>query len=243
MLCPYARFQSVLLDANSLIIGYDEKRGEKRGNPHKLKRADLGDCIDCHKCIRTCPTGIDIRDGLQLECIGCAKCIDACNSVMKAWNRPAGLVRYSSLNQFETGTQKKFRPRIVGYGTLILFLVAVSIVMIASRSHTHVDIVRTTGKPYFLIGKDTVSNVVNLRIRNNLSFSQSYALLPRPGCDCAIPQKMDSLKVDGGKTLELPLSILMPVSKFSRGKTEANFKLSARKKMIPLKVGLLGPPP
>ena len=117
-MCPYARFQSVMFDHDTLIVSYDKQRGEPRGS--RKRSADhgelgLGDCIDCELCVQVCPTGIDIRDGLQYECIGCALCVDACNSVMDKMEYPQGLIRYTSEHELQGGTTHWLRPRIIGY--------------------------------------------------------------------------------------------------------------------------------
>src|SRR5690606_9851180 len=118
--CPYARLQSVLLDKSSLVVGYDFKRGEPRGNG----RHTGGDCIDCKACVVTCPTGIDIRDGLQLECVACTQCIDACDSVMTKLHKPTGLIRYGSQTWFETHTPSRLlRPRVLAYPVLLVALI------------------------------------------------------------------------------------------------------------------------
>ena len=117
VMCPYGRIQSALSDDNTMVIGYDEKRGEPRG---KASDPSHGDCIDCRRCVNVCPTGIDIRNGLQLECIGCAACIDACDDIMTKLNRPTGLVRYSSHNALHGKKQKILRPRIFAYCALML---------------------------------------------------------------------------------------------------------------------------
>ena len=117
IICPYGRLQSTLTDRNSLVVGYDAIRGEPRG---KAKDPDAGDCVDCRRCVTVCPTGIDIRNGLQLDCIGCTACIDACDAIMDKLKRPRGLVRYDSLNGLEHRKKSLFRPRLVFYGTAAL---------------------------------------------------------------------------------------------------------------------------
>src|SRR5690606_26461561 len=116
--CPYARFQSVLLDPDSLIVSYDPERGEPRGKPRKDDEVTvtLGDCVDCSACVRTCPVGIDIRDGLQMECIACTQCIDACDSIMDKLSRPRGLIRYTSEHALKQGRTRILRPRVMLYG-------------------------------------------------------------------------------------------------------------------------------
>ena len=140
--CPYARMQSVLFDPDSLIIAYDTKRGEPRGkgSRKKQKEAGAGDCVDCFACVRTCPTGIDIRDGLQMECIACAQCIDACDVIMEKLNRPKGLIRYSSERAIlDQKPAKLLRPRTVVYSVLFLAVAAAFVSMVALRAPFNIN--------------------------------------------------------------------------------------------------------
>ncbi|MDX1547055.1 MAG: cytochrome c oxidase accessory protein CcoG, partial [Rhodothermales bacterium] len=129
--CPYARFQSVLLDPHSLIVSYDPVRGEPRGRGKQ--RENLGDCIDCFACVRTCPTGIDIRDGLQMECIACTQCIDACDDIMDRVGSPRGLIRYTSEQALEGKPTKRLRPRTVVYGGLLIVVAMLFTIALTSR--------------------------------------------------------------------------------------------------------------
>ena len=137
-ICPYGRFQSTLLDENTIVVAYDHKRGENR---QRLKRDQSesdrreqggGDCVDCNQCVAVCPTGIDIRNGTQMECVNCAACIDACNGVMSKLKRPLGLVRYASLNGIEKGLPLKVTPRIVGYCVVLTALVTAFFTLLLS---------------------------------------------------------------------------------------------------------------
>ena len=142
--CPYGRLQSALVDRHSMIITYDEKRGEPRGKKRTSKKGaaqdvslpvaapQQGDCIDCHKCVTTCPTGIDIRNGLQMECIGCAQCIDACDDVMDKIGRPRGLIRYSSQAVVSGEARHFVRPRVIVYPTVMAVLLGIFAVLITS---------------------------------------------------------------------------------------------------------------
>ncbi|MGZ5253931.1 MAG: cytochrome c oxidase accessory protein CcoG, partial [Flavitalea sp.] len=123
VVCPYGRLQSVLLDQNSMIVAYDYKRGEPRGKASKKAELNLGDCIDCHACVRVCPTGIDIRNGTQMECVGCTACIDACDDIMLKLDLPKGLIRYASENNIKEGTNLKYSGRMRFY-TIVLILLA-----------------------------------------------------------------------------------------------------------------------
>ncbi|MEJ2055684.1 MAG: cytochrome c oxidase accessory protein CcoG, partial [Calditrichaceae bacterium] len=149
MVCPYGRLQGVLLDQNSIVVAYDFIRGEPRG---KLKRGqsfdNRGDCVDCHQCVDVCPTGIDIRNGTQLECINCTACIDACNSVMQKVKRPKGLIRYSSFNGIKEGIKLKVTPRIAGYSVVLIILVTALLTLMLNRKPVETTVLRTPGVLY-----------------------------------------------------------------------------------------------
>ncbi len=161
-LCPYARFQSALTDAETLLVSYDEPRGEPRGP----KRGPEGGCIDCKKCVVVCPQGIDIRDGFQLECIQCARCIDACESVMARFDQPT-LVRYSSIARDGGAPRRRFRPRAVVYGGLMLSLVATAVVLLIGRVPFEATVNRAPGSLYSVDADGYVRNTFLLQITNN----------------------------------------------------------------------------
>lgn len=162
IMCPYGRLQSALTDSDTVIVGYDEKRGEPRG---ALGRT-TGDCVDCHRCIQVCPTGIDIRNGLQLECIGCTACIDACDDIMTKVGRPKGLIRYDSQNGFDGSPKRILRPRIVAYSALavvgLLALVTVAWIKMTPYAAT----VTRVGGVGFSSSAEAVSNIYLLRVQN-----------------------------------------------------------------------------
>lgn len=173
VICPYARLQSALFDKDSLIIGYDEKRGEPRGKG-KPKPGE-GDCIDCNACVVACPTGIDIREGLQLECIACAQCIDACNTIMPKVNRPPDLIKYASDRTLQGGRRRILRPRAVVYGVLIAVLVTALILVGGGRNGADVTVLRGIGAP-FVLGEDGVRNQVRIKIENRSGEKASYPI-------------------------------------------------------------------
>ncbi len=186
-MCPYARFQSAMLDKDTLIITYDQARGEPRGS--RSKKADpaklgLGDCIDCGLCVQVCPTGIDIRKGLQYECIGCAACIDVCDDVMKKMNYAPGLVRYDTQNglaQHLTRAQRLrrvFRPRVLVYSAVLLLIVSALATSIALRSPFKVDVVRDRATLARQVEDGEVENVYRLQIMNATETAQRYRITP-----------------------------------------------------------------
>ncbi|MCF8259712.1 MAG: cytochrome c oxidase accessory protein CcoG [Melioribacteraceae bacterium] len=167
LICPYGRLQGVMLDQNSIVIAYDYERGEPRG---KLKRGEArtenGDCIDCHLCVDVCPTGIDIRNGTQLECINCTACIDACDAVMDKIDKPRGLIRYASKNEIETKIRKIFTPRAISYTFILFLLIGIFSFLFATRSDIELRIFRTPGVLYQEQPDDKISNLYDVEITN-----------------------------------------------------------------------------
>lgn len=167
MVCPYGRFQSVLLDQNSIVVHYDFLRGEPRGKgKRKEGSAGLGDCIDCHACVDVCPTGIDIRNGTQLECVNCTACIDACEDIMTKVNRPTGLIKYASYNGIKSGTKKIWNARVLAYSGILVTLIGLLIFLLSTRVPVETTILRTPGVLYQMVGDDVVRNLYNVKLVN-----------------------------------------------------------------------------
>lgn len=167
IVCPYGRLQGVLLDQDSIVIAYDYKRGEPRG---KIKRGEdkqsKGDCIDCNLCVDVCPTGIDIRNGIQLECVNCTACIDACDAVMEKINKPKNLIKYASLNGIEKNAKFKITPRIILYSTILVILLGALGYLLSIRTDYSINILRTPGMLFQEQPGGKVSNVYDLNIVN-----------------------------------------------------------------------------
>ena len=194
VICPYGRLQSVLTDQDTMVIGYDVKRGEPRG---KLKSEGRGDCVDCGRCVVVCPTGIDIRQGLQLECIGCAGCVDACDEVMDKIGRPRGLIRYDSQQGLSGSPRRFFRPRVYLYA--FLGLLGLTVATFSLRRHTpfEANFLRLSGAPFVLEQDATrVRNAVELHLVNKRGDSVPFTLSAGQG------QGMDY--VLGRRELTLP---------------------------------------
>lgn len=174
--CPYARLQSVLVDRNSLIVGYDVRRGEPRTKGAKNVPEGSGDCISCKACVATCPTGIDIRDGMQLECIACTQCIDACDQVMDRIKRPRGLIRLSSQNKLEDGKKTQvLRPRVVIYPIVITIFLAAMIVVGANKKDADVTLLRGLAEPYTENGQ-MIQNLFRIKIMNRAKTARKFKL-------------------------------------------------------------------
>lgn len=162
ILCPYGRIQSALTDDDTVIVGYDERRGEPRG---KLSDPETGACVACNRCVQVCPTGIDIRNGLQLECIGCANCIDACNTIMDKTNQPRGLIRYDSLRGLEGKKTRYWRPRTALYTGLMCLGIAVLGIFLSTLHSAKLEIVRMPGQPYY-VDENGVRNQLRVHLVN-----------------------------------------------------------------------------
>ncbi len=166
VICPYGRLQSVLLDRNSMMVSYDYKRGEPRGYAKKDALTTHGDCIDCFQCVRVCPTGIDIRNGVQMECVGCTACIDACDTVMKKIGKDTGLIRYASENAIANGEPLRYTRRMKTYTGLCFVVVMILGFMLFTRNDVDATIMRTPGQLYQERGTDSLSNLYNIKVIN-----------------------------------------------------------------------------
>lgn len=176
-MCPYARFQSVMYDTETLAVHYDPKRGEQRG-PRKpgydYKANGLGDCIDCSWCVQVCPVDIDIREGLQYECINCGLCVDACNAVMDKMSYPRGLIRFTSEHELQTGQTRFFRPRLYGYTIAVMVMLSVFSYTIYSRDPVSLDVIRDRGTRLYRISGSEVQNVYTLKFNNMDNITHTY---------------------------------------------------------------------
>jgi cytochrome c oxidase accessory protein FixG len=174
-ICPYGRLQSTVLDEHSIVVAYDYKRGEKRGpwrreQPVSLRQqTGTGDCIDCFQCVAVCPTGIDIRNGTQMECVHCTACIDACNGVMKKIGRPAGLIRYASLNGIERGARLRLTPRLAGYAAVLVALIGQWTILVFTRSDVQTTLLRAPGTLFQQKPDGRFSNLYLVKVVNKTS--------------------------------------------------------------------------
>lgn len=194
MVCPYGRLQSAMTDDDTIIIGYDELRGEPRGKANDPKAAD---CIDCRRCVNVCPTGIDIRNGLQLECIGCAACVDACDDIMKKLDRPTGLVRYDSLNGLAGKKRRIIRPRIFLYAFLgCLGLGALTTAAVSKAKPYNLSSSRMAGPP-FLVDGSTVRNNYQVHLANKRNQPATFVM--------SLESAPDGFELSGaGQSFDLP---------------------------------------
>jgi cytochrome c oxidase accessory protein FixG len=208
-MCPYARFQGAMFDHDTLVITYDKERGEPRGARKRgtdPRAQGLGDCIDCTWCVQVCPTGIDIRQGLQIECIACAACIDACDEIMDKMGSPRGLIRYTTQHALEHQPTRVMRPRVLIYAGLLSALVVGFVVALALRSPVSLDVLRDRNTLYRLTDDGQVDNVYTLRILNKTEKEQRFRIEARGGSVLTLlPQR--EYVVGSGAVYSLPLRV------------------------------------
>ena len=242
ILCPYARFQSVLTDPNTMMVSYDEKRGEPRGKGRAKERMALGDCVNCYACVRVCPTGIDIRDGQQLECIGCAHCIDACDQIMDKMERPRGLVRYATLNELNGQPTRLTRPRLWGYLALIVGSLALFIILLMQRPLLQVDLLRAGKDPYILMGDDLVQNLFTIKARNVSSRNQRYTIRVKDMPNIIHNFRDAHLELDIAERSKVPFMVTIDRTEIPHGKRKVGIVFQNEEgEEIIKNVMLLGP--
>jgi cytochrome c oxidase accessory protein FixG len=227
-MCPYSRFQSVMFDRDTLTIAYDAARGEPRGARRKdsdARAQGLGDCIDCTLCVQVCPTGIDIRDGLQLECIGCAACIDACDEVMDKLGYARGLVRYGSERELAGGRTRWLRPRLLGYVAALAVMIGAFAWALADRPLVSLDVTRDRGL-FRENAAGQIENVYSLKIINKSQLPQRYRLALR-GADGLALQGPDELALAGGEIRDLAVSVVQLSEPAQRSTRTLYFEVAA----------------
>ena len=209
-MCPYARFQSAMFDRDTLIITYDQKRGEPRGGRRRgvdPRAAGLGDCTDCTLCVQVCPTGIDIRKGLQYECIACAACIDACNGVMDKMGYPRGLVRYDTQHALDRETTHILRPRVIVYGALLALLIIGFVGTLAVRKPLALDVLHDRNTLYRNLDSGEVENVYLLKIMNKAERSRSFVVSLEKAGDYRLDPERPVFEVGAGEVFNAAIRI------------------------------------
>ena len=208
VVCPYGRLQGVLLDRDSIVIAYDNIRGEPRGRLKKDEvRNNKGDCIDCHLCVDVCPTGIDIRNGIQLECVNCTACIDECDHVMDKINKPRGLIKYASINSIENKKKFSFTPRSIAYTAVLFILTGVLSFLLATRTEYSINIFRTPGLLYQEQPDNKVSNIYDLNIVNK-TFNEARLSLKLENIDGEISVIGNDLLIEPQQIVDAKFTIL-----------------------------------
>ncbi len=255
--CPYGRFQSVLLDRKSTIVAYDLTRGEPRGKlskshpdvplpvmgqPEPHAASHTGDCVDCGLCVQTCPTGIDIREGLQMECINCTQCIDACDAVMTRVKRPTGLIRLASLDEIEGKKQSAFRPRLFIYPLALVISLGSFITLLAMSKPADVTFLRARGLPYNLLLSGEIANTLRVKITNRTDEPRDYSISIAGADDLRLEIAENPMHVAAGQMREEPMLVVGPASMFTKGRATINVTISDGGQFTQqLTYGLLGP--
>ncbi|HSG60280.1 MAG TPA: cytochrome c oxidase accessory protein CcoG [Pseudomonadales bacterium] len=227
-MCPYARFQSVMFDADTLIVSYNPERGEPRGarKRHETKPDTLGDCIDCDLCVQVCPTGIDIRNGLQIECITCALCIDACNSVMDKMGYDKGLISYTSENALKGKKTHWFRPRLVGYGVAILVMIIAFGIRIYTRIPLEVDVTRDRNTLFSTNSMGLIENTYTLKIINMDNQTHLFEV-KATGIEALSMIGRETINAAPGEIVELPLRLVADPAFLKKTSTTIEFIVSS----------------
>jgi len=215
VICPYGRLQAALYDPDTVLVGYDGKRGEPRGPAHQQ---GAGDCVDCYRCVAVCPTGIDIRNGTQLECVGCANCIDACDEVMQKIGRPKGLVRYDSQRGFETGKRRFLRGRVFLYGFLLLLGLSMLTLALTARRPFEASLIRAPGRAYSLEGGgERVHNVFDLQLINKRSGPRTFTVTVQGPADAETIVSTVEVTLASLESLRIPVHVFVPRDAFQAG--------------------------
>ncbi len=228
-MCPYARFQSVMYDKNTLAVRYDHLRGESRG-PRKpnedYKAKGLGDCTDCSWCVQVCPVDIDIREGTQYECIDCGLCVDACNSVMDKMGYERGLIRYTTQDSIAGGETKIFRPRLIGYAIALLIMVSFFTYSIANRVPVGIDVLRDRGVKLFRVRGNNVENVYSLKLNNKDRNGHKYELKVEGVTDYKL-RGAKNIYLEEGEVLTLPIRLSIAKDDLKSSNTPVTFIIQA----------------
>jgi len=240
IVCPYGRLQGVLLDKDSIVIAYDNIRGEPRRRYKKEEGwENRGDCIECYQCVEVCPTGIDIRNGIQLECVNCTACIDACDDIMDKIKRPRGLIRYASLNSIEkpirSGSDGKakwrFTSRAIGYSALLTVLVTVLTILLANRTDFSVTVLRTAGLLYQEQPNNMVSNLYDVNMVNK-TFNEIPVTLKLENIEGELKLVGNEIVMQPQGNIDAKFLILLPKNELSKMSTPIDIGIYSDDKLI-----------
>lgn len=229
--CPYGRFQSVLLDRQSLIVGYDSSRGEPRGKVKRggEKETSLGDCVDCGACVRTCPTGIDIRDGLQMECINCTQCIDACDEIMVKLERPKGLIRYSCQDTIAGKPKRRFRPRLIIYPAALAIVLTIFVTALVTKKGFDVTVLRNLGSPFIVTTEGAIQNSMRLKIVNRRAEPVDFSVQVLDQPNVVTNLDGQTVHLEAGQTVTQPILFTTPFADFKEGRLLIDLEVKSTK--------------
>lgn len=237
VVCPYARLQSGLLDKSSLIVGYDALRGEPRGGGRRAG----GDCIDCKACVIACPTGIDIRNGLQMECVACTQCVDACDSVMEKIGKPKGLIRYASGGWFDNHVKPKLlRVRVVIYPLVLVGLVAALLLIGRAHQRSEITVLRGIGAPFTEQG-EMVTNQLRIKIRNRNDYDTTFQLSIEAGDEAKFIAPENPVAIPAGEQTSVGAFVLLPKTSFTAGVKNVEVLVNDGETTARVPYKLLGP--
>jgi cytochrome c oxidase accessory protein FixG len=230
-ICPYGRLQEVLLDRSTLVVAYDYERGEPRGHISKFEIAPQGDCVDCGLCVQVCPTGIDIRQGTQMECINCTACIDACDMVMEKTNRPTRLIGFKSEEQIVAKIPFKLNKRVYAYAAILLILFGTLVTLLVRRSDIEARVLRAAGTLYQLRDDGTVSNLYNIELVNKTPGAMSFEI-KLPEKDAKIQYINRATDIAKGESVKLTFFIIRPQSSIKKYKSDIGLNITSKGKII-----------
>lgn len=241
--CPYGRLQGVLLDRNTTVIAYDYVRGEPRGKLRKNEERLLGDCVDCKECVVVCPTGIDIRNGTQLECVNCTACIDSCDTVMDKINKPRGLIRFASENSIKDRTKFKVTGRVVAYSILLTVLTGILVILLITRNPIDVTILRAPGMIFQEQPDNKISNLYTMKLTNK-TFEDVPVIIKLENIDGDIKVIGNEIKVGSNDVSETKFLVLLDKNKMKAMNTPLEIGLYKNgEKFSTYKTTFLGPLP
>ncbi len=246
-ICPYGRFQSTLVDENTIVVAYDHQRGEQRSHLHRGESAEArqargaGDCVDCLQCVAVCPTGIDIRNGTQMECVHCTACIDACDDIMRKVRRPTGLIRYASLNGIERGERLRLTPRLVGYSVLLLALIGAFLALLVTRSDVDATFLRAPGALFTQLPDGRLSNLYLLKLTNKTQRDLPVRLeLETPGGELQLMG--GALRVPAEQQIQASVLVVFPPAALQPGTTPITVGVfQGDQRLQRLKTAFVGP--
>jgi len=238
IMCPYGRFQSVMMDPHSMIVYYDQERGEPRKG--SAPKGQEGDCVNCYRCVAVCPTGIDIRRGVQMECIACTACMDACDEIMTKVKKPKGLIRYARLAAPLSLPFRLFRPRVYLLTLLLGLLLGSFTYLISMRQDISVEVLRAKGLPYTEISDDIYSNHFVLEV-NNLDFVTRSLQMSTETSVLELVTAQNPIEIPAGKTVRVDVFITFPVGFVEGGRKLANIKIESKNLILVKELPLVGP--
>jgi cytochrome c oxidase accessory protein FixG len=217
-----------MLDRDSLIVSYDPRRGEPRGKGRRsgAEGRQLGDCIDCGMCVDTCPTGIDIRDGLQMECLACTQCIDACERVMDKVGKPRGLIRFSSQARIDKDPSRLLRPRVIVYPAAMLVLLVAFGIVLGGKQSADVTLLRGLGLPFTELKPGEITNQIRVKIKNRSGADAEYRIELDDGRKAVLSAPVNPVPVAAGEFRLEPIFVTLPAAVFQQGRYEIRLRIS-----------------